>query len=46
MLSRLPISLSQLNQGKSSKKTLKMKSNNYLILCTDQKILQKQFIKL
>ena len=40
MLNRLPISLSQLKAENNSKK-LKMKSNNYCILCTDQKNLKK-----
>ena len=44
MLSRLPISLAQLKAGNNSKK-LKMKLGNYFILCTDQKNLQKMFIK-
>ena len=39
MLNRLPISLSQLKAENNSKK-LKMKSNNYCILCTDQKNLK------
>ena len=40
MLNRLPISLAQLNAGNNSEK-LKKKSDNYCILCTDQKNLQK-----
>ena len=44
ILSRLPISLAQLKAGNNSKK-LKMKLGNYFILCTDQKNLQKMFIK-
>ena len=36
MLSRLPISLAQLKAGNNSKK-IKMKLDNYCILCTDQK---------
>ena len=37
MLSRLPISLAQLNAGNNSEKIKKMKSGNYCILCADQK---------
>ena len=40
MLSRLPISLAQLNAG-IIQKNLKMKLGSYYILCTDQKNLQK-----
>ena len=36
MLSRLPISLAQLNAGNNSEK-LKKKSDNYCTLCTGQK---------
>ena len=39
MLSRLPITLTQLKAGNNSEK-LKMKLDNYYILCTDQKNLQ------
>ena len=42
MLSRLPISLAQLNTGNDSEK---MKFGNYCILCTDQKKLTKNFYK-
>ena len=41
MLSRLPISLAQLKAGNNSKKL-----GNYYILCTDQKILQTNSIKI
>ena len=44
MLSRLPISLGQLNPGNNSKK-LKNEKDNYCILCTDQKHLQNTSIK-
>ena len=44
MLSRLPISLAQLNAGNNSEK-LKTKLGNYCILCTDQKNLQNKSIK-
>ena len=44
MLSRLPISLAQLNAGNNSE-NLKMKLGNYCILSTDLKNLQKMFIK-
>ena len=44
MLSRLPITLAQLKAGNNSEK-LKMKLDNYYILCTDQKNLQNNFIK-
>ena len=41
MLSRLPITLAQLNTGNNSEKL----KNNYCILCTDQKKLTKQLYK-
>ena len=44
MLSRLPITLTQLKAGNNSEK-LKMKLDNYYILCTDQKNLQSNSIK-
>ena len=44
MLSRLPITLAQLKAGNNSEK-LKMKLDNYYILCTDQKNLQNNYIK-
>ena len=44
MLSRLPISLAQLNAGNNSK-NLEMKSDNYCVFCTDQKNLQKTSTK-
>ena len=44
MLSRLPISLAQLKAGNNSE-TLKTKLGKFCILCTDQKNLQKMFIK-
>ena len=44
MLSRLPITLAHLKAGNNSEK-LKMKLENYCILCTDQKSLQSNFIK-
>ena len=44
MLSRLPITLAQLKAGNNSEK-LKMKLDNYYILCTDQKNLQSNYIK-
>ena len=44
MLSRLAVSLTQLKAGNNSK-NLKMKLRNYCILCTDQKHLQNNFIK-
>ena len=44
MLSRLPISLAQLKAGNNSEK-LKTKLGKFCILCTDQKNLQKMFIK-
>ena len=43
-LSRLPISLAQLKQ-EIIQKNLKMKSDNYCILYTDQKNLQSKSIK-
>ena len=45
MLSRLPITLAQLEAGKIILKNLKMKLDNYCIVCTDQKNLQSNFIK-
>ena len=44
MLSRLPITLAQLNAG-IILKNLKMKLDKYCILCTDQKSLQNKSIK-
>ena len=44
MLSRLPISLAQL-KAKKIQKNLKIKSDDYCILCTDQKNLQNKSIK-
>ena len=44
MLSRLTISLAQLKAGNNSEK-LNTKLQNYCILCTDQKILQNNSIK-
>ena len=44
MLSRLPISLAQLKAGNNSEK-LKNEIGNYCILCTDQKNLQNNSIK-
>ena len=44
MLSRLTTSLAQLKAGNNSE-NLKTKSGNYCILCTDQKILQNNSIK-
>ena len=44
MLSRLPISLAQLKAG-NILKNLKTKLDNYCILCTDQKNLQSNYIK-
>ena len=41
MLSRLPITLAQLNTGNNSEKL----KNDYCILCTDQKKLTKQLYK-
>ena len=45
MLSRLPVSLAQLKAGNNSEK-LKNEISKYYILCTDQKNLQKMFIKI
>ena len=45
MISRLPISLAQSKAGNNSKKNLNMKLDNYCILCTDQKKLQNNSIK-
>ena len=44
MHSRLPISLAKLKAGNSSEK-LKSKLGKFCILCTEQKNLQKMFIK-
>ena len=44
MLSRLQITLAQLKPGNNSE-NLKMKLDNYYILCTDQKNLQNNYIK-
>ena len=44
MLSRLPISLAQL-KAKKIQKNLKIKSDDYCILCTDKKKLTKQIYK-
>ena len=44
MLSRLPITLARLKAGNNSE-NLKMKLGNYYILCTDQKNLQNNYIK-
>ena len=44
MLSRLPITLAQFKAGNNSEK-LKMKLDNYCILCIDQKNLQNNSIK-
>ena len=44
ILSRLPFSLAQL-KAEIILKNLKTKLGNYCILCTDQKNLQKMFIK-
>ena len=44
LLSRLPISLAQLKAGNNSEK-LKNEIGNYCILCTDQKNLQNNSIK-
>ena len=44
MLSRLLITLAHLKAGNNSEK-LKMKLDKYCILCTDQKSLQSNFIK-
>ena len=45
MFSRLPITLALLKAGNNSEKNLKMKLDNYYILCTDQKKLTKQIYK-
>ena len=45
MLNRLPISLAQLKAGNNSEKTFVFFVHIYCILCTDQKNLQKMFIK-
>ena len=45
MLNRLPIPLAQLKVRNNSKKNLKMKSDNYCILCTDKKNLQSKSMK-
>ena len=45
MFSRLPITLALLKAGNNSEKNLKMKLDNYYILCTDQKKLTKQTYK-
>ena len=45
MLNRLPIPLAQLKVRNNSKKNLKMKSDNYYILCTDKKNLQSKSMK-
>ena len=42
MLSRLPTSLAQLNAGNNSEI---LKNGNYYIPCTNQKNLQKTYIK-
>ena len=44
MLSRLPITLAQLKAGNNSEK-LKNEIRNFYILCTDQKNLQNNYIK-
>ena len=44
ILSRLPISLAQLKAGNNSEK-YKTEISNYFILCTDQKNLQSNSIK-
>ena len=44
MFSRLPTSVAQLNAGNNSEK-LKTKLDNYCILCTDQKNLKNNSIK-
>ena len=44
MLSRLPITLTQLKAGNNSE-NLKMKLDNYYILCVEQKNLQRKSIK-
>ena len=45
MPSRLPISLAQLKAGETILRNLKMKLDNYCTLCTDQKNLQSNSIK-
>ena len=45
MFSRLPVSLAQLKAGNNSQK-LKKKLGNYCILCTVQKNLQNNSIKI
>ena len=45
MLSRLPISLAQLNARNNSEKIKKSKLGKYCILCTDQKNLQNKSTK-
>ena len=45
MLNRLPITLAQLKAGNNFE-IIKMKLVNYCILCTDQKDLQNNYIKL
>ena len=44
IISRLPISLAQIKAGNNSE-NLKTKLGNYCILCTNEKNLQKMFIK-
>ena len=44
MLDRLPVSLAQRNAGNNSE-NLKTKSDNYCVLCTDQKNLKSKSIK-
>ena len=44
MLSRLPITLAQWKAGNNFE-NLKMKLDNYNILCTDQKNLQKNYMQ-
>ena len=44
MLSRLPITLTQLKAGNNSE-NLKNELDNYCILCTDQKNLRSNYIK-
>ena len=44
MLSRLPITLAQL-KPRNNLKNLKMKLDNYYILCTDKRNLQNNYIK-
>ena len=44
MLSKLPITLAQLKAGNNSE-NLKMKLDDYCILCTDQKNLENSSIK-